>query len=52
MATPAAKSVTATAVKEPTTYQRKKMFAALTAPDFRLPGDTNGRSLDVILGQR
>ncbi|MFF4276220.1 hypothetical protein [Streptomyces sp. NPDC001536] len=46
-----ARPVTVKTVKEPTTYQRRKMFEALTADDFRLPGDTNGRSLDVILDE-
>jgi hypothetical protein len=43
--------VTSTAVKEPTPYQRRKMFEAVTAEDFRLPGDVNGRSLDAMLDQ-
>lgn len=44
--------VSVNAVKEPTPYQRKKMREALSAPDHRLPGDTNGRSLDAMRAER
>ncbi|MYX26838.1 hypothetical protein GTY75_09175 [Streptomyces sp. SID8381] len=39
-------------VKEPTAYQRKKMVEALSRPDYRLAGDTNSRSLDVMRAER
>ncbi|WNZ14885.1 hypothetical protein [Streptomyces sp. 11x1] len=48
----AARRVTVKAGKEPTAYQRKKMLEALSAPHYRLPGDTNGRSLDVMRAER
>uniref|UniRef100_UPI003F49703F hypothetical protein n=1 Tax=Streptomyces sp. CA-136453 TaxID=3240050 RepID=UPI003F49703F len=51
-ATPARRTVTAAAVKVPTPYQRKKMIEALSADQYRLPSDTDGRSLDVMLDQR
>ncbi|MFI8265360.1 hypothetical protein [Streptomyces sp. NPDC085665] len=37
------------AAKTPTPYQRKKMFEALTEDNYRIPGDTDGRSLDLML---
>lgn len=48
----ARRTVTAAAVKTPTPYQRKKMIEALTVDHYLLPGETDGRSLDVMLDQR